>query len=119
MPIINLTNVTVRLVPADYDGSTDVEEAVYETFEPSDQQVEVKTRGEEHEVDGVPVEVTHVAGVEGLPDREDGTFYIVPQPVAKVSQRPDLVTPDTGPSAVRDERGNVYACRRLFSVVEE
>jgi hypothetical protein len=118
MPIINLTNVTVRLIPEDYDGDTDVDDAIYETFEPSDGQLEVKTRGEEHKVDGVPIEVTRVTGVEGLPEAEDGTFYIVPQPVAKVSKRPDLVTPDTGPSAVRDDNGKVYACRRLFSVVE-
>lgn len=119
MPIINLTNVTVRLVPEDYDRSTDVDEAIYETFEPSEQQVVVKTRGEEHDVDGVPVETTYVAGITGLPDAEDGTFYIVPQPVAKVAERPDLVTPDTGPSAIRDDKGNVYACRRLFSIVED
>jgi hypothetical protein len=119
MPIINLTNVPVRLLPEDYDGSTDVDEAIYETFDPSDQQVEIQTRGEEYEVDGVPVEVTYVTGIEGLPDVDDGTYYIVPQPVAKRSDRPDLLTPDTGPSAVRDESGKVYACRRLFSVVGE
>ncbi|PSQ98754.1 MAG: hypothetical protein BRD48_06125 [Bacteroidetes bacterium QS_9_68_14] len=119
MPIVNLTNVTVRLIPEDYDTSTDVDEAIYATFEPSGQQVEVQTRGERHEMDGVPVEVTYVTGFAGVPEAEDGTFYIVPQPVAKVSERPDLVTPDTGPSAVRDESGKVYACRRLFSVVKE
>jgi hypothetical protein len=119
MPIVNLTNVTVRLIPEDYDESTDVDEAIYETFEPSDRQIEVQTRGEEHEVDGVPIEVTYVTGADGLPAPEDGMYYIVPQPVAKVSQRADFLTPDTGPSAVRDERGKVYACRRLFSVVEK
>ena len=119
MPIVNLTNVTVRLIPDDYDENTDVDDAVYETFEPSDRQIEVQTRGKEFDVDGVPVEVTRVTGVNGLPEVEDGTYYIVPQPVAKISDRPDLVTPDTGPSAVRDDDGNVYACRRLFSIVEE
>lgn len=119
MPIINLTNVTVRLIPEDYDGGTDVDEAIYETFEPSDEDIEVKTKGEEHDVDGVPVEITYVTGVEGLPDAEDGTFYIVPQAVAKAYNRPDFVTPDTGPSAVRNDDGKVYACRRLFGIVKE
>lgn len=111
MPIINLTNVTVRLA--------DDQDEVYETFEPSDQSVEVVTKGEERDVEGVPVEVTYVTDVKGLPDAEDGTFYIVPQPVAKAFNRPDFVTPDTGPSAIRDDDGNVYACRRLFSIIKE
>lgn len=110
MPIINLTNVTVRL--ADEDGD------VYQTFEPDDRQIRLKTQGEEHEVDGVPIEITRVTGTEGAPEPEDGTFYIVPQPVAQTSGRADFVTPDTGPSAIREEDGKVHACRRLFNVVE-
>lgn len=109
MPIINLTNVTVRL--ADEDGE------VYKTFEPSGDTVEVRSNGEEEVVDDVPIEITYVTGVEGLPEPKDGTFYIVPQPVAKaVNDRPDCVTPDTGPSAILDENQKVYATRRLFSI---
>ncbi len=108
MPIVNLTNVTVRL--ADESGD------VYATFEPSGDAVTIHSNGQEHEVDGVPVEVTRITAVDGLPEPEDGTFYIVPQPVAQFSRRPDFVTPDTGPSAILDDDQKVYATRRLFSV---
>ena len=111
MPIINLTNVTVRLAGDD--------DEVYATFDPDDRSVEVKASGDEKEMDGVPIEITRVTGFEGLPDEEEGTFYIVPQPVAYVSNRTDFVTPDTGPSAIRDDEGKVYACRRLFCVVSD
>lgn len=109
MPIINLTGVTVRIA--------DENDEVYKTIEPDERNVRVRSTGKETEVDGVPIETTHVTEVEGLPDPEEDTYYIVPQPVAKVvADRPDLVTPDTGPSAIRDENQNVYAVRRLFSV---
>lgn len=108
MPIVNLTNLTVRL--ADEQGD------VYATFEPDDQSVKLHTQGEEHEVDGVPVDVTTVTDVDGLPEPADGTFYIVPQPLAYVTNRTDLVIPDTGPSAIRNDDGKVQAVRRLYSV---
>lgn len=111
MPIINLTKLTVRLA--------DERDEVYQTFEPSGDGMQVHTRGDEVEVDGVPVEVTHVTEVEGLPDPAEDTYYIVPQPVAYVINRPDLIMPDTGPSAIRDEDGKVYAVRRLYSVSRE
>ena len=108
MPIINLTKLTIRL--AGEDGE------VYQTFDPADEAVEIHTRGREVEVDGVPIEITHVTGVDGLPDPEEGTYYIVPQPVAYTVDRPDLVIPDTGPSAIREDDGKVYAVHRLYSV---
>lgn len=108
MPIVNLTKLTVRLADADGD--------VYETFEPSGQTLEVKSTGEELDVDGVPVDVTRVTVVDGLPEPEDDTYYIVPQPVAYTYGRPDFVVPDTGPSAIRGDGGHVYAVRRLYSV---
>lgn len=108
MPIINLTNLTVRL--ADEQGE------VYATFEPSEAPLRLQTTGDEEVVDGVPIDVTRVASVEGLPEPEEGTYYIVPQPVAHAYNRPDFVTPDTGPSALRNDDGTVRAVRRLFSV---
>ena len=111
MPIINLTDLTIRLA--------DENDEVYKTFEPGDESIKVRSRGDEDEVDGAPIEITYVTGVEGLPDPEDGTYYIVPQPVAYVLNRPDLLMPDTGPSAIRDENSKVYAVRRLYSVTKE
>lgn len=111
MPIINLTKLTIRLA--------DEDDQVYATFEPGDTHLRVHTRGEEQQVDGVPVDVTYVTGIDGLPDPEDGTFYIVPQPVAYTVNRPDLVIPDTGPSAIREDDGQVFAVRRLYSVSQQ
>lgn len=108
MPIINLTKLTIRLA--------DDNDEVYETFEPGDDSLVVHTRGEEREVDGIPVALTRVTRIDGLPEPAEDTYYIVPQPVAYVSNRPDLVTPDTGPTAIRDDDGTVYAVRRLYSV---
>lgn len=111
MPIVNLTEFTVRL--ADENGE------VYKTFEPDGRSLTVQTEGEEVEVGDTPLEITKVASVEGLPEPENGTFYIVPQPVAMLVDRADLVTPDTGPSAIRGDDGTVQAVRRLYSVSEE
>lgn len=109
MPIINLTDFTVRL--ANNDGE------VYETIEPSGRTVRVKSKAETHDLEGVPVEITHISAIENIPDPADGTFYIVPQPVARALNRPDLLVPDTGPSAILDDNQKVYATRRLFNVV--
>ena len=111
MPIINLTNLTVRLA--------DDQDEVYATFEPAGTALRLQTAADENIVEGVPIDVTRLVSVEGLPDPDEGTYYIVPQPVAHAYNRPDLVTPDTGPSAIRNEKGEVYAVRRLFSVSKD
>ncbi len=111
MPIINLTELPIRL--ADESGE------VYKTFKPGADCLTIQTQGEEVEIGGVPVDVTQVTSIEGLPEPEEGTYYIVPQPVAKILNRTDLVTPDTGPSAIRDENGKIYAVRRLYSVTSD
>lgn len=108
MPIINLTNVTVRLA--------NDEDEVYAVFEPTDDSLRMQTAGNDQTVDGVPIGITRILSVQGLPAPQAETYYIVPQPVAHAYNRPDLVTPDTGPSALRDENGRVIAVRQLFSV---
>ena len=110
MPIVNLTKLAVRLVDARGD--------VFKTIEPAEHSLKLRTKGEERHVDGVPIEITQVTAIEGLPDPQDGTCYIVPSQVAAVLNRPDLLVPDTGPSAIRDEEGQVVATRRLFSVTQ-
>ena len=108
MPIVNLTDLTIRL--KDEAGN------VYKTFEPAERSITIHARGQEHDVDGVLVNVTVVTGVDGLPEPAEGMFYIVPQPVAYTHNRADFVTPDTGPTATLDEQQRVYAVRRLYSV---
>ena len=111
MPIVNLTKLAVRLADARGD--------VFKTIEPAEHSLKLRTRGEERHVDGVPIEITQIPAIEGLPDPQDGTYYVVPRPVATVPNRPDFLVPDTGPSAIRDEEGKVIATRRLFSVTQE
>lgn len=50
--------------------------------------------------------------VEGLPERQPATFYIVSGMVLQAlnGSRPDVVAPDTGPDAVR-ENGQIVAVR--------
>jgi len=54
--------------------------------------------------------------VTGLPESEEGIIFIVSGLVLNVlaGSRPDCVAPDTGPSAVRDEQGNIVGVRRFL-----
>jgi hypothetical protein len=57
---------------------------------------------------------TRTLDVEGLPEPEDGVIYITSSLVAgKLPSRPDVLAPDTGPTAVRDENGHIVAVNRL------
>ena len=67
--------------------------------------------GETH---GVPVVSTILRDISGLPGPRPGTVYLVSSIVAQaVPDRRDVVAPDTGPSAVRDENGQIVAVTRL------
>ncbi len=67
------------------------------------------------EVDGIPVVRTSFGKVENLPERQEGTFYVVSTLVAQaVPFRDDVIAPDTGPeSVVRDEDGKIVGVRRF------
>lgn len=65
-------------------------------------------------IDGVPFVETVFGEIENLPAPEDGVWYIVSQIVIAASNgRPDLVRPDSGPTAMRDADGKMIACRAL------
>jgi hypothetical protein len=51
--------------------------------------------------------------VQNLPDPEAGIMYIVNAMVFERSSRKDLLAPDTGKSAIRDEKGMVKAITRF------
>lgn len=62
------------------------------------------------DLDGIPL-VRQVFGFPtGIPDPKEGTIYIVSALVAQAAGRPDVVSPDTGPTAIR-ENGQVVAVR--------
>ena len=65
--------------------------------------------------DGIPVMQTVYNVVEGLPDYQQGTAYIVSHLVQQCRpDRSDLYRPDTGPaSAVRNAAGQVIGVKAL------
>lgn len=63
------------------------------------------------EIDGIPVTKTEFGQPEGLPEFQEGTFYIVSQLVkAALPSRADLLVPA---EVVRDEQGNIVGCKSL------
>ena len=70
------------------------------------------------DVDGwditVPITSAKFGEVEGLPEPQEGTIYIVSNLVAQaVPDREDVFFPD---DLVRDEHGNVIGCRALGKI---
>ena len=65
---------------------------------------------------GIPTVQNTVKGVEGLPEPDGQTIYIVSAMVAGYVMRKDVVSPDTGPTAIR-EAGQVKAVRGFVRYV--
>jgi len=64
-------------------------------------------------VDGIPVSAQRFGAAENLPESTPGIWYIVSAIVAQaLPERHDLLRPDTGPDAIR-ENGQIVAVRRL------
>ena len=63
------------------------------------------------EIDEVPLSKTIFGEVEGLPEFQEGTFYIVSQLVkSALPNRKDLFVPA---EVVRDSSGNIIGCKSL------
>ena len=62
-------------------------------------------------VDGVEVAVnaTHFGDIVNLPDPADDTIYITSTLIAQRAQRADVLAPDTGASAIRNDAGQIVA----------
>lgn len=94
-----------------------------QTIQPSGTVARVSaTPGQSKDVEGIPVPVAQpdtFGAVEGLPDPEEGTFYIVSAMVGAHVKRADVLMPGTGPKdgAVRNEKGNIVAVTRLKATV--
>lgn len=52
--------------------------------------------------------------VEGLPDRSGNLIYIVSAMVLARVRRSDVFAPDTGKTAIRNEKGHIVAVTRLI-----
>ncbi len=96
--IVNLTPHAITLI----DGATTY------TFPPSGIVPRMASSTKEVEGFGFPVVMTTFGEVEGLPPAEEGTAFIVSTMLAKEAKRPDLLAPDTGPTAIRQD-GQVVA----------
>lgn len=83
-------------------------------LEPCGQVARVETaRAVETFVGGVRLVRTLKLGVIGLPAPSEGTVFVVSGMVLDALQgsRPDVVAPDTGADAIRNEKGHIVAVR--------
>jgi len=104
--LVNLTPHAIKV--AGEDGETILEAA------PSGQVARCTTSSEVvGEICGIEVVKTTFGLVDGLPPAEEGTIYIVSSLVAQAAGRDDVVAPDTGPTAIRDEAGRILAVKRF------
>lgn len=109
MKIVNLTphDVVVRL------------ESGKELFFPATgETARVKTVSKESgAVAGVPVVTQSYGEIEGLPEPQKGTLYLVSLVARQAAQeqgREDVISPDTSPTgAIRDEKGRIIAVRQF------
>ena len=64
---------------------------------------------------GVPIAKTEFMKIVNLPEPEDGTYYIVSRIVMDFVpfDREDVFSVDTGPTAIRDQSGQVVAVTQL------
>jgi hypothetical protein len=62
-------------------------------------------------IGGVRLIRTVKGAVDGLPEPQDGVIFVVSGMVldALGSTRPDVVAPDTGADAIRNEKGHIVA----------
>lgn len=64
-------------------------------------------------INGIPLVKTIFGDVENVPDPQKDVIFIVSSLVAsRLPERPDVVAPDTGPTAVR-ENGQIVAVTRF------
>lgn len=109
MEIINLTPHVINVIYGDNGQIT------YREFKPSGQVARVKTEQKiVREIEGIAVVKTVFNEIEGLPPAEEGKIYLVSSLVAQaVAGRDDVVAPDTGPTAYRDDSGKIIGIRRF------
>jgi hypothetical protein len=87
------------------------------TFEPSGQVARVETTETLlHTVEGIPIMKRTWEQPTGIPDPEEGTLYIVSSVVlSAAAERTDLISPDTGKTAERNEKGHILSVIRFVT----
>lgn len=107
MKLVNLTPHAICLANAQGE--------IVQTVEPSGTIARCKAETEVVDsINGIEIVSTTLGEVEGLPESQDGTVFITGTLVAQklAGLRSDVVSPDTGPTAVREE-GQVKAVKRF------
>lgn len=88
--------------------------------EPPARMIETTRKSTRYDETGfVPTFDVTFGRVENLPDRKDGTRYIVSLPTALAlieSGRNDILVPDTGEGAVRDANGRILGIRSFIKI---
>ncbi len=105
MTVVNKTPHAVHIV--DENGQ------VVRTYEKGEGQIRlaVQTVQDSPLEDGTPTSRTNFGEAEGLPEFQEGTFYIVSQLVkSALPERTDLLVPA---EVVRDQAGNIVGCKSL------
>jgi len=106
--LINLTPHAISVQAA--DGTTT-------TFESAGVARVTSTDLPAGELNGFPVVTTQYGEVTGLGPMTDGVVYVVSAMVLdRVVGRTDVVAPDSGPTAVRNEKGQIVAVRQFRAV---
>lgn len=107
MKFVNLTPHAINFV--NNDGETIL------TVEPSGELARVVTQTFTiGYVDGIPVTATDFGEVEGLPEKEEGTVFLVSSLVAqRCKDRNDVFIPN---ESVRDDKGRIIGCKSLGRV---
>lgn len=101
----------VNLTPHEIVVST---RNIKKTIGPSGQIARVETSQEHVDwLDGIELVKTVYGDVTGVPEPEENVVYIVSSLVAsRLPEREDVVAPDTGPTAIR-ENGQIVAVTRF------
>lgn len=105
MTVVNKTPHAVHIL--------DDSHRVIRTYEKGDSQIRLSVEVVQGEPlkDGTPTSRTTFGKPDGLPEFQEGTFYIVSQLVKNaLPDRKDLLVPA---EVVRDEKGNIIGCRSL------
>jgi hypothetical protein len=104
MKIINLTPHTVNIVG---EGACDLPPAP-----PGTEARVSSTTTEVRRVNGIPCSAVAYGEVQGLPEPEEGTIYVVSAMVrSAVPSRTDVASPG---EQIRDEKGRPCGCRGLI-----
>lgn len=102
MELINLTPHPLKIHTT--DG--------IKTIEPSGSIARVTSQEENAgDIDGIPVLRRKTGEPTGIPAPQKDTIYIVSSLVLAATDRPDVVAPDTGSGAVRDDQGRIQGVR--------